>query len=150
MLIPLDHIGLAISFIHGPMVNDWVEHMMNRIDQHLAQGVNPNDEWLWATFTHAFQQSFTNTMKVQNAHQKLMHVKMKGDTLDDHIVKFQHLRALAGWGEDNAGTLMLFKQNTSPPHHSEWVGRCHAKAAHPLGRSQSQPERRHIQQTSWC
>ena len=32
MLVPLDRIGLAISFIRGPMVNDWVEHMMNRID----------------------------------------------------------------------------------------------------------------------
>ena len=65
---------------------------------------------MWATFTHAFQQSFTDTTKVQNAHQKLMHVKMKGDALDDYITEFQHLRALAGWGEDDAGTLMLFKQ----------------------------------------
>ena len=28
MLVPLDRISLAISFIRGPMVNDWVEHMM--------------------------------------------------------------------------------------------------------------------------
>ena len=78
--------------------------------RHLAQGINPHDKRLWATFTHAFQQSFTDTTKVQNVHQKLMHVKMKGDALDNYIAKFQHLRALAGWGEDNAGTLMLFKQ----------------------------------------
>ena len=32
MLVPLDCIGLAISFIRRPMVNDWVEHMMNRIN----------------------------------------------------------------------------------------------------------------------
>ena len=32
MLIPLDQIGLTISFIRGPMVNDWVKHMMNWID----------------------------------------------------------------------------------------------------------------------
>ena len=41
MLVPLNCIGLAISFIHGPMVNDWVEHMMNQINRHLAQGINP-------------------------------------------------------------------------------------------------------------
>ena len=28
MLVPLDQIGLAISFIRGPNVNDWVEGMM--------------------------------------------------------------------------------------------------------------------------
>ena len=56
-------------------------------------------------------------MKVQNAHQKLMHVKMKGDALDDYIAKFQHLRALAGWGEDDTGTLMLFKQGLTPGLH---------------------------------
>ena len=117
MLVPLNRMGLAISFIHGPMVNDWVEHMMNQIDRHLAQGINPHDERLWTTFTHTFQQSFTDTMKVQNAHQKLMHVKMKGDALDDYIAKFQHLHALAGWGEDNARTLMLFKQGLMPGLH---------------------------------
>ena len=117
MLVPLDRIGLAISFICGPMVNNWVEHMMNWIDRHLAQGINPHDERLWATFTHAFQQSFTDTTKVQNAHQKLMHVKMKGDVLDDYIAEFQHLHALAGWGKDDAGTLMLFKQELTPGLH---------------------------------
>ena len=56
-------------------------------------------------------------MKVQNAHQKLMHVKMKGDALDDYITEFQHLHALAGWGEDGAGTLMLLKQGLTPGLH---------------------------------
>ena len=46
-----------------------------------------------------------------------MHVKMKGDALDDYIAEFQHLRALAGWGEDDAGTLMLFKQGLTPGLH---------------------------------
>ena len=47
----------------------------------------------------------------------LMHVKMKGDALYDYIAKFQHLCTLAGWGEDDAGTLMLFKQGLMPGLH---------------------------------
>ena len=110
MLILLDRIGLAISFIRGPNVNNWVEGMMTCIDRHLANGIDPGDERLWATFVCNFETAFTNTTKVQNAHHKLMNIKMKGDTLDDYIAEFQHLRQAAGWGVNDARTLMLFKQ----------------------------------------
>ena len=46
-----------------------------------------------------------------------MHVKMKGDALDDYIAEFQHLCTLAGWGEDDTGTLVLFKQGLTPGLH---------------------------------
>ena len=65
--------------------------MMTRIDRHLANGIDPGDERLWATFVHDFKSAFTNTTKVQNAHHKLMNIKMKGDALDDYIAEFQHL-----------------------------------------------------------
>ena len=110
MLIPLNRIGLAISFIRGPNVNNWVKGMMTRINQHLANGIDPGDERLWATFIRDFKTAFTDTTKVQNAHHKLMNIKMKGDTLDDYIVEFQHLRQAMGWGTNDARTLTLFKQ----------------------------------------
>ena len=117
MLVPLDRIGLAISFIRGPNVNDWVEGMMTRIDRHLANGIDPGDERLWATFVRDFENAFTDTTKVQNAHHKLMNIKMKGDALDDYIAEFQHLRQAVGWGTNDAGTLMLFKQGLVPGLH---------------------------------
>ena len=91
MLILLDWIGLAISFIRGPNVNDWVEGMMTHIDRHLANGIDPGDERLWAMFVRDFETAFTDITKVQNTHHKLMNIKMKGDALDDYIVEFQHL-----------------------------------------------------------
>jgi hypothetical protein len=56
-------------------------------------------------------------MKVQNAHQKLMHIKMKGDALDEYIAEFQTLRAKASWGSNDTGTIMLFKQGLMPGLH---------------------------------
>jgi hypothetical protein len=50
-------------------------------------------------------------------HQKLMHVKMKDDALNDYIAEFQSLRAKAGWGANDVGTIMLFKQGLKPGLH---------------------------------
>ena len=62
-------------------------------------------EYVKQTFT----QSFTNTTKKQSAHQKLMHLKMRPDSLDDYIAEFKHLCEEAEWGRNNAGTITLFK-----------------------------------------
>ena len=117
MLIPLDRIGLAISFIQGPNMNNWVKGMMTRIDRHLANGIDPGDKRLWATFICDFETAFTNTTKVQNMHHKLMNIKMKGNALDDYIVEFQHLQQAVGWGANDARMLMLFKQRLVPGLH---------------------------------
>ena len=66
--VALDCIGIAISYICGPNVNNWVEHMLNRIDWYIASGVRPQDERLWNMFKQTFAQLFTDTTKKQSAH----------------------------------------------------------------------------------
>ena len=117
MLVPLDQIGLAISFIQGPNVSNWVKGMMTCINRHLANDVNPNDEWLWAMFIRDFEIAFTDMIKVQNMHHRLMNIKMKGNALDNYIVEFQHFQQATGWGANDAETLMLFKQGLVPGLH---------------------------------
>jgi hypothetical protein len=68
-------------------------------------------------FLTDFQLSFTDTMKVQNAQQQLLNLRMKPGALDDYISTFEHLRMMAGWGADDAGTMMLFKTGLTPGLH---------------------------------
>jgi hypothetical protein len=113
----LDRIGIAISYIRRPLVDDWVEHMLNRIDGYIGHGVRPQDERLWTMFKQTFQMSFTDTTKKQNVHQRLLALKMKQDALDDYIAEFKHLCAEAGWGRNDASTLMIFKQGLTKGLH---------------------------------
>ena len=61
-------------------------------------------------FLRDFQLAFTDTTKVQSTHQELLDLKMKPGDLDSYISSFKHLRTRAGWGADDAGTIMLFKK----------------------------------------
>ena len=110
IMVPLDRIGVALSYIRGKKVDDWVEYVLNKIDCALAQGVHPMHNALWDMFIRDFQLSFTNTTKMQNAHQELLQLAMKPGMLDDYISSFEHLRQRAGWGADDVGTIMLFKK----------------------------------------
>jgi hypothetical protein len=113
----LDRIGIAISYIRGLLVDDWVEHMLNQIDGYLGRGIRPQDERLWTMFKQTFQMFFTDTTKKQNAHQRLLALKMKQDALDDYIAEFEHLCTEARWGRNNARTLMIFKQGLTKGLH---------------------------------
>ena len=110
MNVPLDHIGIAASYIHRKNVDNWVEYMMNKIDMALAQGVLPEQEDLWDMFVRDFRLAFTDTTKKQTANKDLLNISMKPGELDQYISVFEHLHALAGWGANEPGTIMLFKK----------------------------------------
>ena len=119
MAMPLDRIRVALSYIRGKKVDDWVELSLNKVDHALQQGVLQTHEALWEMFLRDFQSAFTDTTKTQNMHQELLELRMKPGFLDDYISSFEHLRHLAGWGADNAGTIMLFKKGlTQGLHHA--------------------------------
>ena len=100
-------------------MDNWVEYTLNKVDHALNQGVQPQHEALWNMFLRDFQLAFTNTTKVQSAHQELLDLKMKPGDLDSYISSFEHLRTRAGWGADDAGTIMLFKKGlTNGLHHA--------------------------------
>jgi hypothetical protein len=113
MTVPLDRLGLALSFIRGPHVDDWVERVLNDTDRRRGPPNNytPTDEYLWEAFVRDFKVAFTDTTKRANAHQNLLGCKMKGDNLDTYIAEFEHWRALAGWGADDVGTITQFRRS---------------------------------------
>jgi hypothetical protein len=57
-----------------------------------------------------FRLGFTDTTKTQTAHKDLLNLVMKPGELDQYISAFEHLHLQAGWGADDAGTIMLFKK----------------------------------------
>ena len=61
IIVPLDHIRVALSYIRGKKVDDWVEYVLNKINHVLAQGVHPTHDALWDMFIRDFQLSFTDT-----------------------------------------------------------------------------------------
>ena len=68
-------------------------------------------------FKQTFIQSFTDIIKKQSAYQKLMHLKMKPDSLNNYIAEFKHLCEKAEWGCDDTGMLTLFKNRLTPRLH---------------------------------
>ena len=93
MTLPFDRVLTALSYIRGPLVNDWVngqeEHLTTRTDITQTPHVLESDEVLWTEFTTAFQNSWKDSSKKQNAHDQLRKLVMKGWDIDTYIVTFE-------------------------------------------------------------
>jgi Retrotransposon gag protein/Zinc knuckle len=72
------------------------------------------DETLWTDFETAFADAFTDTAKWEDAYQKLKHLKMKDELVDDYITTFNSLAAKAGWELTNEGTIDMFHSGLQP------------------------------------
>jgi Retrotransposon gag protein len=104
---PYACVAMALSLIRGPKVDDWVDEQLN--DLELKVHTMPcSDETLWTDFETAFTDAFTNTAKKEDAYQKLKHLKMKDELVDDYITVFNSLAAKAGWELTNEGTIDAF------------------------------------------
>jgi Retrotransposon gag protein len=98
---------MALSLIRGPKVDDWVDDQLK--DLELKVHTTPrSDETLWTDFEMAFADAFTDTAKREDAYQKLKHLKMKDELVDNYITMFNSLAAKAGWELTNEGTINAF------------------------------------------
>jgi Retrotransposon gag protein len=73
-----------------------------------------SNEMLWTEFETAFTSAFTDTAKKEDAYQKLKHLKMKDELVDDYITAFNSLAAKARWELGNAGTIDAFCSGLRP------------------------------------
>ena len=94
---PFHRTALAISFIAGPNVDDWAEHQLDQLKEKTNRA-NPNhyadtDEWLWTEFEMAFQATYQDTTRAQDAYTTLMQLEMKGMDIDMYITTFDRLVA---------------------------------------------------------
>ena len=76
MVKPYDRILTALTYIHRPLINDWVngqeQKLDNQVDTTKPNWVCKDNEILWAEFEMAFKNVWTDTSKKQNAYDQLM------------------------------------------------------------------------------
>jgi Retrotransposon gag protein len=100
-------VATALSLIQGPKVDDWVDEQLKELEQKVRT-MPRNDEMLWTDFEATFTSAFTDTAKKEDAYQKLKHLKMKDELVNDYITTFNSLAAKAGWELSNASTIDAF------------------------------------------
>ena len=82
MKVPYDRVLTALTYIRGPLINDWVDQqekkLERRIDTSTTNWVLETNEILWTEFEAAFLAAWTDTSKKQNAYDQLMRLTMNG------------------------------------------------------------------------
>jgi hypothetical protein len=119
---PFQRVALALTFMHGPKVDDWVIQYIDLIrtkvysDQSMNLPTPPthqfNDEWLWTEFIVDFWHVYSNTAEAEGAYTKLMILSMKDGEgqLDNYIAEFKMLLWKVCWECNTQGAVNLFKQ----------------------------------------
>ena len=122
-----DRVLTALTYIRGPMVNDWVNtqenNLVTRTDTTKPNHVHEDNEVLWAEFKTAFHDAWTDTSKKQNAYDQLMKLTMAGWDIDTYITTFERLALAAGWALDAEGTIVRFREGLSKGIHSKALDR---------------------------
>jgi Retrotransposon gag protein len=110
---PYACVAMALSLIRGPKVDDWVDEQLTDLELKIHT-MPRSDETLWTEFETAFTDAFTNTAKKEDAYQKLKHLKMKDELVNDYITMFNSLAVKAGWELSNEGTIDAFRSGLCP------------------------------------
>ena len=110
MKIPFERVALALTFMRGPLVNDWVNLQMEELQEKVEIAKIPKtDQNLWDDFVISFKDAFTDTAKHIKAYNNLVSLKMEGGDIDTYIATFERLARQAGWTLGSAGTIEKFK-----------------------------------------
>jgi Retrotransposon gag protein len=110
---PYACVATALSLIQGLKVDDWVDEQLNELE--LKTSTTPcSNEMLWTDFETTFIDMFTDTAKKEDAYQKLKHLKMKDELVDDYITAFNSLAVKVGWELSNEGTIDAFQSGLHP------------------------------------
>jgi hypothetical protein len=94
---------LALSFIKGPNVVNWVSTQFDQLNEDLTNvcGGDKDDEDLWKKFEKRFKRAYISSTAKETAYVKLQSLKMKGDQLDKYIADFSTLIRELGWDYDS-------------------------------------------------
>ncbi len=110
LAIPYQRSMTFLSYIRGPLVNNWVEEQAQWLMDQIVGGVPHAEENLWATIETRFRQVYTDTAEKQKAQHNIRDLKMKGDDLDGFIAQFATTARKAGYDLDSEATLDVFQR----------------------------------------
>jgi hypothetical protein len=99
---PYTRVYIALSFIKGPNVVNWVDVQFQRVEDNLIDiaGGDEMDSALWVDFVDQFKRAYVSTTVKESTYVKLQSLSMKGNQLDEYIANFTALIAELEWDED--------------------------------------------------
>jgi len=102
---------LALSFIKGPNVVNWVETQMDQVEEELASsGGDKEDEDLWQDFLTRFKSAYLSTTQKEDAYVRMQKLQMKGDLLDEYITDHKTLVSELGWDYESEMSCHSFRE----------------------------------------
>ncbi len=110
LAVPYQRSMMFLSYIQGPLVNDWVKEQAQWLIDQVMGGVPHAEENLWITIETRFHQAYTDTAEKQKAQHNIRDLKMKGNNLDGFIAQFTTTAKKAGYDLDSEATLDVFQR----------------------------------------
>ena len=107
MTQPFSCATLALSYIKGPRVDDWVAHQIHELYTMAYGDITanppvlashlPEDEECWDRFARTFLAMYTNMAAAEQAYSDLTKLTMVGEDINEYVAQFEHLLLCAGW-----------------------------------------------------
>jgi hypothetical protein len=111
--VPFYRVLTVLSYIRGPIVEDWVNSQAQLLEQRIDTTQTPHvaetDKILWNEFEVAFQSAWKDTAKTQSAYDQLMKLQMKELDIDTYNTTFEQLAAAAKWEPNAKGTIARYR-----------------------------------------
>jgi hypothetical protein len=86
--VPFFCVLTALSYIKGPLIEDWVNSQASLLEQHTDTTCVPHateaNEVLWTEFETAFHSAWKDTAKTQSTYNQLMKLQMKDLEIDTY------------------------------------------------------------------
>ena len=110
MRIPFQRAMLFLTYLQGPLVNEWVKAMNAWLRLQITHNhYRLTDEWLWDSTMQAFNRQFADVLEQEKAKAMLRKgFKMEGSDLDAYISKFEQTVPHAGLNHDDPLVLDKF------------------------------------------
>ena len=92
MSIPFNHVLTALSYIWGPLIDDWVRaqdrQLERSLDSRCTDYIADMSDILWTEFETAFKSAWKDSEKKQSAYEQLMKLTMKDFDIDSYVATF--------------------------------------------------------------
>ena len=120
MTQPFSCAALALSYIKGPKVDDWVAHQIHKLYTMAYRDITavppvlathlPDDEECWDRFARTFLAMYTDMAAAEQAYSELTKLQMICKDVNDYVAHFEHLLLCTRWEQGAKGSLEMFKR----------------------------------------
>lgn len=118
----------ALSYIRGPIVDDWVSAQDRKLERCLLAAnhvdyVSDTTEQLWTDFETAFKTAWKDSERTQSVYEQLMKLTMKEYDVDLYTATFERLALAAGWEPNAQGTIKQYRRGLRDNIHRRIINR---------------------------